>query len=911
MNYLKVLLPRRSISLAYNRAYVTTKKKVSDPNEDEDLPIFQYPVSKSSDRRIYVWGLAETGALGIHLPRGKRGRKAYKNNFTLAWHPMRSGFAERFDVTQVACGYGFTLAAIKTNEQHKVFGTGINTDSQIGYHAPRMGRPLELLLSPAPIYIPYKSLECKIKGLAAGRAHSVILTDSEGVYTLGNNAYGQCGRKINPKEEYKGSMVSHHIKKLGGEEITDYTVGPNAHSIACLYSKEVPKSLGHPHGFVYTLGNNAYGQCGRKINPKEEYKGSMVSHHIKKLGGEEITDVCCGQDHTRFLSHSVILTDSEGVYTLGNNAYGQCGRKINPKEEYKGSMVSHHIKKLGGEEITDVCCGQDHTRFLSHSVILTDSEGVYTLGNNAYGQCGRKVNPKEEYKGSMVSHHIKKLGGEEITDVCCGQDHTRFLSHSVILTDSEGVYTLGNNAYGQCGRKINPKEEYKGSMVSHHIKKLGGEEITDVCCGQDHTLFITESGKVYACGWGADGQTGLGSYDNQGVPAPVKGDITTERIVKIASTGDSVLALNVTINILRYVILGFLYACGWGADGQTALGSYDNQGVPAPVKGDITTERIVKIASTGDSVLALNASSEFSLSVTSTLSPYTYILRYVILGFLFACGWGADGQTGLGSYDNQGVPAPVKGDITTERIVKIASTGDSVLALNVTINILRYVILGFLYACGWGADGQTGLGRYDNQGVPAPVKGDITTERIVKIASTGDSVLALNDRGELFGWGNSEYGQVPMQGGQQQVNMSYSLLSLTRGLGKIVDIAAGGSFCLIVNDQGDVFVWGYGLLGLGPNVQHSKKPKLIPPPLFGRNEFNPECMVEKVACGIGHLAAITNGGDLYMWGRNRHGCLGLGHAKDQEFPLKVSVGAHVLSVHCSVDHTIAMCRPYV
>ncbi|XP_049882776.1 RCC1-like G exchanging factor-like protein [Pectinophora gossypiella] len=454
MNSLKILLRRRNANLFCNRSYATTKKKISDPNEEEQLPIFQYPVSKRSDKRVYVWGLAETGALGIHLPRGKRGRKAYKNNFTLAWHPMRSSFAERFDVTHVACGYGFTVASIKTNEQHKVFGTGINTDSQIGYHAPRVGHPLELLLSPAPIYIPYKSLETQIRALAAGRAHTVI------------------------------------------------------------------------------------------------------------------------------------------------------------------------------------------------------------------------------------------------------------------LTDTEGVYTLGNNAYGQCGRKINPREEYKGSMVSHHIRRLGKEEIIDVCCGQDHTLFITESGHVYACGWGADGQTGLGSYD-----------------------------------------------------------------------------------------------------------------------------------------------------------------------------------------C---------------QGVPAPVRGDITSEKVVKVASTVDCVLALNDKGELFGWGNSEYGQVPMASRQnQQVNMSYSLLGFTRGLGRIVDIASGGSFCLIVNDQGDAFVWGYGLLGLGPNVQHAAKPKLIPPPLFGRNEFNPESMVVKVACGVGHLAAVTNTGDLYMWGRNRHGCLGLGHAKDQQFPLKVSVGAHVLKVHCSVDHTLALCKPFV
>ncbi|XP_050669740.1 RCC1-like G exchanging factor-like protein isoform X1 [Leptidea sinapis] len=452
MNSLKIILRRRNSCVLQCRT-ATTKKKIHDPKEEEDLPIFQFPVSKSSDRRVYVWGLAETGALGVHVSHGRGRTKKSNSNFQFAWHPLRSTFCEKFDVTKIACGYGFTVAAVKTNEQHKVFGTGINTDSQIGYHAPRMGHPLETLLSPAPIYIPYRSLETKITGLAAGRAHTLI------------------------------------------------------------------------------------------------------------------------------------------------------------------------------------------------------------------------------------------------------------------LTDNEGVYTIGNNAYGQCGRKINPKEEYRGSMVSHNIKTLGRESIIDVCAGQDHSLFITESGKVYACGWGADGQTGLG--------------------------------------------------------------------------------------------------------------------------------------------------------------------------------------------------------KFDSQGPPAPVTGDITSEKIVKVASTADCVLALNDRGELFGWGNSEYGQIPMARNQQQVNSAYALVNFTKGLGKIEDIATGGSYCLVCNDSGDVFVWGFGLLGLGPNVNHTPKPKQIPPPLFGRNEFNPECMVKNVACGIGHLAAITDNGDLYLWGRNRHGCLGLGHNKDQHFPLKVSIGAHVLEVNCSVDHTVALCKPFV
>lgn len=69
-------------------------------------------------------------------------------------------------------------------------------------------------------------------------------------------------------------------------------------------------------------------------------------------------------------------------------------------------------------------------------------------------------------------------------------------------------------------------------------------------------MFITESGKVYACGWGADGQTGLGIYDNQSVPAQVKGDITSEKIVKVACTGDSVLALNgKSVNLLTLNLL--------------------------------------------------------------------------------------------------------------------------------------------------------------------------------------------------------------------------------------------------------------------------------------------------------------------------------------------------------------------
>jgi alpha-tubulin suppressor-like RCC1 family protein len=58
------------------------------------------------------------------------------------------------------------------------------------------------------------------------------------------------------------------------------------------------------------------------------------------------------------------------------------------------------------------------------------------------------------------------------------------------------------------------------------------------------SIFVTKSGKVYSCGWSADGQTGQGHYESVSEPSIVKGDIENEKIVKVTSAADSVLALS-------------------------------------------------------------------------------------------------------------------------------------------------------------------------------------------------------------------------------------------------------------------------------------------------------------------------------------------------------------------------------
>jgi hypothetical protein len=57
-------------------------------------------------------------------------------------------------------------------------------------------------------------------------------------------------------------------------------------------------------------------------------------------------------------------------------------------------------------------------------------------------------------------------------------------------------------------------------------------------------LFLSENGEVFACGWGADGQTGLGHFSSEWQPSRVLGDIEGENIVKVSSAADCVLAIN-------------------------------------------------------------------------------------------------------------------------------------------------------------------------------------------------------------------------------------------------------------------------------------------------------------------------------------------------------------------------------
>ncbi|KAK3722084.1 hypothetical protein QZH41_019834, partial [Actinostola sp. cb2023] len=238
---------------------------------------------------------------------------------------------------------------------------------------------------------------------------------------------------------------------------------------------------------------------------------------------------------------------------------------------------------------------------------------------------------------------------------------------------------------------------------------------------------------------------------------------------------------------------------------------------------------------------------------------------------VFAVGGNSQGQCGIGDKtinhlrDFQRIHLPEE----KEKIVKVVCGLDHSLFLTDS---------GKVFACGWGADGQTGQGHYQDEPGIKQVKGDLDSVTVKDIASSADCCLAISDDGEVFSWGNSEYNQLGLQTEEQQVSIATKAPLLCQ-LGVVKHVAAAGSFSIMITEEGVVYTWGYGVLGCGPDVTSSKSPHRI------KTLENLHEEITQVHCGLDHVAIVTVSGKLFVWGRGSFGRLGTGATEDQSTPI--------------------------
>ncbi|KAJ1354874.1 hypothetical protein KIN20_011951 [Parelaphostrongylus tenuis] len=112
---------------------------------------------------------------------------------------------------------------------------------------------------------------------------------------------------------------------------------------------------------------------------------------------------------------------------------------------------------------------------------------------------------------------------------------------------------------------------------------------------------------------------------------------------------------------------------------------------------------------------------------------------------------------------------------------------------------------GEVFSFGLNEDGQCASGTYDNQWMPAKITGDTANEKVISISGSSDTMLALSEKGEIFIWGQNEYGQAGLGIHDIQLNSSRHI---PFPAGKISSAASTMSSCMVSTENGEVYVWG-------------------------------------------------------------------------------------------------------
>ncbi|XP_053504408.1 probable E3 ubiquitin-protein ligase HERC1 isoform X7 [Ictalurus furcatus] len=163
--------------------------------------------------------------------------------------------------------------------------------------------------------------------------------------------------------------------------------------------------------------------------------------------------------------------------------------------------------------------------------------------------------------------------------------------------------------------------------------------------------------------------------------------------------------------------------------------------------------------------------------------------------------------------------------------------------------------------------------------------------------------FSVSSDGSVRACGKGSYGRLGLGDSNNQSVPKKLVLDPPRCMRKVSSSKGSDGHTLAVTVEGEVFSWGdgdYGKLGHG-NSATQKYPKIIQGPLLGK-------VVVCVSAGYRHSAAVTNDGELYTWGEGDFGRLGHSDSHSRNVPTLVKDISGVGQAACGSSHTVAVAQ---
>lgn len=368
----------------------------------------------------------------------------------------------------------------------------------------------------------------RVKAIAAGAHHTMLLRDDGTVWTFGSNETGQLGT---------GDIDNRgHLMQVSTE--TGLT-----HAIAIAAGWQHSLAL-DSNGDVWAWGNGEQGALGLGLDPVAEGADPVYRVPARVESLSDMTAIFAG------FNGSAAVDEHGRLWMWGASTTGQAGRNTN---QYLPVLIDY---SAGLGSVRQVALGRYHT------LALDDRGVMWGWGANTVGQSGN-----EAWQVSLVPRLVSQESG-----LGTGLAVAAGISHSLVLSADRNPWTFGSNLSGQLGTD----EDLDFRLLPGQVEL---DELPDsfeaITANGDFNMALAANGTLWSWGSNSCAQLGDGTNIDRAFPIQVEMPPEMPRPVAIAAG---------YVHSVALAADGTVWTWGWNVYGQGGNGHTYVGGRPGPIR---------------------------------------------------------------------------------------------------------------------------------------------------------------------------------------------------------------------------------------------------------------------------------------------------------------------------------------
>ncbi|XFA99115.1 RCC1 domain-containing protein [Candidatus Izemoplasma sp. B36] len=493
-----------------------------------------------------------------------------------------------------------------------------------------------------------------------------------------------------------------------------------------------------------------------------------------------------------------------------------------------------------------------------HSAILTSDYRLLLTGYNSFGEIGNGTN-LDQTSYVCIDSYFNLNQDEHMIDFALGD------YFSIAVTNQGSVFTWGRNESYQLG-VTNITSSNLPLDITNKFVLNQDELVIKVGANYQTSYAVTNQGRLFSWGGNYYGELGSGNdrYDRVSIPT----DITSN-----FSLNQDELIIDIHVG----------YRNAFAITNQNRIFSWGNN-----------SAYILGVKTISYSLLPIDITPNFQMLSSNSLEKFMLAenTAHILLDNGDLYGWGSNYNGKIGDLGSTYTNLPVKVNASfplesDELIIDISSSyyGSSVITNKGNIYV-------------WGGEGihlgittdnvvitPTKILQFDEYNV-AKMETPLETG-FVAIDSDYHATVLVNNENEFYVWGLNNYRF-------NQITSAYKLIQPTVFNPNIdffegetvIDISLDYNFGAFITSEFRVFTWGSNQGGqLGNYTNNSSN---YPIDITGYFNLEENEKIIDIELGNNSAIALSNLGNVFVWGDNDYYQLGFYTDRDIEKPMKVT-----------------------